>query len=106
VIGSSELNGISPVVIAVMEIEYKLQIKFANGILYSGNLNYFTESNIDYFERLILGLPEFPESVKLLRERYLNIELLRIRQALERHNNPSENNLRALENLRDMFIMN
>jgi len=99
IIDSSELNNISPVVIAIMEIEYMLQIQFTNGTLISNwNANYYTKENINKFERLILGLPEFPQNIKTLRDRYLNIELPKIKQALERHNNPSENYLRALEN--------
>jgi hypothetical protein len=36
-----------------------------------------------------------------LKERYLNIELGKIKSAFERYKNPSENYLRALENLGD-----
>ena len=104
VLSSSDFNNISPVILSIMEIEYKLQIEFGNGILMSSNINYYTETNINIFERLILELPEFPESIHQLKNRYLNIELPKIRQSLERHNNPSENYLRALENLGNSFI--
>ena len=103
VIYSSELKNISPEVIAVMKIEYMLQIEFCNGFLTQNNINYYSEENINKFETLILELSEFPESIKLLKERYLNIELPKIRHSLERYNNPSENYLRALENLGNDF---
>jgi len=107
IIDSSELNNISPEVIAIMEIEYMLQIEFANGVLISNwNANYYTENNINKFERLIMRVPEFPQNIKILRERYLNIELPKIKQALKRHNNPSENYLKAMENLSDILIRN
>ena len=107
IIDSSELNNISPVVIAIMEIEYMLQIEFSDGYLIKNwNANYYTEENINKFERLIMELPEFPENIQLFRERYLKIELPKIKRALERHNNPSENYLRAIENLNDIFIKN
>jgi len=104
VIISSKLINISPVVLLIMEIEYILQIEFCNGILVKNKLNYYTEDNISKFERLILELPEFPESVGQLKERYLNIELPKIKRAFERHNNPSENYLRAKDNLEGTFI--
>jgi len=103
IIDSSELNDISSEVLLVMEIEYMLQIEFSNGILHRSNVNYYSEVNINKFEALILELPEFPESIMRLRERYLNIELPKIKNALERHHNPSENHLRALENLGDIL---
>ena len=106
IINASELNKISPVVISVMEIEYMLQIEFCNGILFSNNKNYYTEGKIKDFEMLILELPEFPENMRQLKERYLNIELPKIKNSLERHNNPSENYLRAMENLGDLFKKN
>jgi len=99
VISSSELKNISPEVLLLMEIEYMLQIEFNNGILYSGNVNSFTEENVNNFERLVLKLPDFPEEINQLRTRYLNIALPRIRRSLEQRNNPSEYFLRAMENL-------
>ena len=107
IIDSSELNNISPVVLTIMEIEYMLQIEFSNGLLVSNwNENYYTKENILKLEKLIMELPEFPENIQLLRERYLNIELSKIKKALERHNNPSENYLKALENLNEIYKMN
>ncbi|MCL2800475.1 MAG: hypothetical protein FWD28_01775 [Treponema sp.] len=105
VISSSDLHNVSPIVLLVLEIEYKLQIEFANGLLLANNRNYLTEENISIFEKLIFELPEYPESIQRLRERYLNIELPRIRNSLERHLNPSENHLRALENLSDWRVI-
>ena len=103
VITVSELHNIYPSVRLAMEIEYMLQMKFTNGVLFSGNVHHYTDENINKFETLILELPEFPESIQQLRKRYLNIELPRIRQVLERHRNPSEDHIRALENLRGVI---
>ncbi|MCL2809941.1 MAG: hypothetical protein FWD24_07780 [Treponema sp.] len=107
VINSSELNNISPVVLAVMKIEYMLQIEFCNGILIRNNIYnnsyYYTEENINRFERLILELPEYPESIKQFKERLLDIELPKIRGSYLRHNNPNEDYLRAVENLINSF---
>jgi len=50
-------------------------------------------------------LPDFPESIYQAKNRYLN-ELKRIKTALERYRNPSENYLRAIQNLKDSFIIN
>jgi len=102
VIDSSELKDISPDVIAVLELEYILQIEFCNGILIENNKRYYTKENMEKFEILILKLHEFPESIKQLKKRYLDIELPKIKNALERYNNPSENYLQALENLKDI----
>ena len=84
-------------------MEYKLQIEFCNGILHQNNINYYTEKNIKRFEELVLILPDSNEGYSKLKGRYLNIELPKIKAALERYKNPSENYLRALENLKDMF---
>jgi len=46
--------------------------------------------------------PDFPENVHQAKNRYLN-ELKKIKAALDRYKNPSENNLRALKNLKDSF---
>ena len=99
VISSSELNDISPDVLAVMKIEYKLQIEFGNGFLSNSNRNYYTQENINRFEMLILDLPELPESIGQLKERYLNNALPAIKRSFERHNNPGDDWLQALENL-------
>jgi hypothetical protein len=90
VIYSSTLKDISPDVLSVMKIEYILQIEFCNGILVEKNKNYYTEDNISKLEMLILELPEFPESIKQIKERFLNIDLPKIRRAFERYNNPGE----------------
>jgi hypothetical protein len=100
---SSQYTGISPIVLAVMEIEYILQIEFFNGIIIQENISYYTEKNINKFERLILQLPDSPESIMSLKKRYLNIELPKIKNAFERYNNPSENYIRAQKNLENMF---
>jgi hypothetical protein len=104
VILTSNYRNISPEVRIILELEYKLQIEFCNGILIeSNNLNYYTENNIQYFEELIMKLPELPESIKELKERYLNIELPKIKSALERYKNPTEDYLRARENLKEIY---
>ena len=48
---------------------------------------------------IILELPEYPLSIKEFKERYINIELPRIKQVFKRYNNPSEDYLRVLQNL-------
>jgi hypothetical protein len=104
IILTSNYRNISPEVLIILELEYKLQIEFWNGILIeSNNLKYYTENNIQYFEELIMKLPELPESIMKLKERYLNIELPKIRSALERYNNPTEDYLRAKENLKEIY---
>jgi hypothetical protein len=104
VILTSNYRNISPEVRIILEIEYKLQIEFCNGILIeNNNLNYYTEKNIQYFEELIMELPELPESIKKLKERYLNIELPKIKSALERYKSPTEDYLRARENLKEIY---
>jgi hypothetical protein len=104
IILTSNYRNISPEVLIILELEYKLQIEFCNGILIeSNNLNYYTENNIKYFEELIMKLPELPESIRKLKERYLNIELPKIKSALERYKNPTEDYLRARENLKEIY---
>jgi hypothetical protein len=101
---TSNYRTISPEVLIILELEYKLQIEFWDGILIeSNNLKYYTEHNIHYFEELIMKLPELPESIMELKERYLNIELPKIKAALERYNNPTEDYLRAKENLKEIY---
>lgn len=102
VIGSSGLKDILPEVLVVLELEYMLQIEFCYGILIENNKRYYTKENMEKFEILILKLSDYPESIKQLKERYLDIELPKIKNALERYNNPSENYLQALENLKDI----
>jgi len=101
----SNFKDVTPEVLTLIELEYMLQIEFFNGIIIQDNINYYTDENINKFERLILGLPDFPENVYKAKYRYLN-ELKRIRAVFERHRNPSEDNLRALQNLKDSFNMN
>ena len=103
VIDSSELQNISPDVLSAIKLEYMLQIHFCNGIVYSNNANYYTEENINRFETLILELPEYSEYLWQIKERFLNIELPKIKKAYERHTNPSEDNTRALENLNNSW---
>jgi len=103
VIIHSEFNDLSLEVYNVLKLEYMLQIEFANGFVVTDTLNYYTEENIERFENIILSLPDSPESIRQIKERYLNIELPKIRRAIYRYNNPSENYLRAMENLRDGF---
>jgi hypothetical protein len=79
-----------------------LQIEFCYGIVIQDNVKYYTDENIRKFEKLIFKLPDYPESIKKANTRYLN-ELKSIRAALERHNHPSENYLRAMQNLRNSF---
>ena len=104
VIIKSDLKNISPEVKLIMEIEYMLQVEFCNGILVKSKLNYYTEDNINKFENLILILPEFPERVWQFKERYLDIELPKIKRAFKRLNNPSDNYLRAKENLSGILV--
>jgi len=94
----SNFKDVTPEVLAIIELEYMLQIEFFNGIILQDTIRYYTDENINKFERLIRSLPDFPENVHKAKDRYLN-ELRRIKAALERHRNPSENNLRALQNL-------
>jgi hypothetical protein len=100
IIVKSEYKDISPDVLIILELEYKLQIEFCNGIVIQDNLSYYTDENIRKFESLILRLPDYPESVYQAKNRYMN-ELEKIKTAYNRHKNPSENNLKAMQNLRD-----
>jgi len=96
---NSNFKDVTPEVLTIMELEYMLQIEFLNGIIIQDNMKYYSDENIKKFERLILGLPDFPENVLKAKNRYLN-ELRRIKNALERRKNLSENNIRALQNLK------
>jgi len=100
----SNFKDVTPEVLTLIELEYMLQIEFCNGIIIQDNIHYYMDENINKFERLILGLPDFPENVYKAKNRYLN-ELKRIRAALERRRNPSEDSLRALQNLGNNFNM-
>jgi len=101
----SNFKNVSLEVLTIIELEYMLQIEFFNGIIIQDNMHYYTDENINKFERLIRGLPDFPESVYQAKNRYLN-ELQKIKIVFERYKNPSENYLRAIQNLKDSSIIN
>jgi hypothetical protein len=100
----SNFKDVSPEVFTVMELEYMLQIEFRNGLIINNsiytNVNYYTEENINKFEKLILELPDLPESIYQAKNRYL-YELKRIKTVFERYKNPNENYLRAVQNLKN-----
>jgi hypothetical protein len=105
VIQTSELKDLPVEVRTALELEYMLQVQFGNGIVSRNwNLNYYTEENIAKFEKLAMSLPESPPSIYQLKDRYLNEDLPRIKAAWERYKNPSENNLRALQNLDENLL--
>jgi hypothetical protein len=104
VIYASQFRDVSPLVRRVIELEYILQVEFGGGILIPRqNLNYYTEENIAKFTGLAMSLPDYPPSIKQVKYRYLDIELPKIRASLDRFKNPSENALRAKENLGGSF---
>jgi hypothetical protein len=102
----SNYKNVTPEVLTVMELEYILQIEFRNGLIIQNssytNTSYYTDENINKFERLILELPDSPESIYQAKNRYLN-ELQKIKTAFERYKNPGENYLRAVQNMEDSF---
>jgi hypothetical protein len=102
IFSKSNFKDVTLEVLTVIELEYMLQMEFCNGVIIQDNINYYTEENINKFEKLIRGLPNSPENIQKAKNRYLN-ELRRIKAALDRRKNPSENNLRVLENLGDIF---
>lgn len=100
---NSDLKNVSLEIQKIMELEYKLQIEFSNGVLIENwNLKYYTEENIEIFERLILSLPDEMDDIRSIKERFFNIELPKIKSALYRYLNPSESYIQARENLRNM----
>jgi hypothetical protein len=101
----SNFKGVTLEVFILMELEYMLQIEFCNGILIQENKNYYTDAHIDKFEKLVLRLPDFPENILQAKNRYLN-ELQKLKAVFERYRNPSENYLRAMENLGSSFKIN
>jgi hypothetical protein len=104
VIYASQFKDISPLALRVIELEYILQVEFGGGILIqSHNLKCYTEENIAKFTGLAMSLPDYPPSIKQVKDRYLDIELPKIRASLDRFKNPSENALRARENLSGSF---
>jgi hypothetical protein len=100
IISSSRFRYASPEVLIIIELEYKLQIEFCFGIVIQDNQNYYTEENINRFEELIMRLPEYPESILSARNRFIN-ELQKIKAAYERWRNPSEDQIRAIQNLNE-----
>ncbi|MDR2485039.1 MAG: hypothetical protein LBD55_06560 [Treponema sp.] len=104
VIYASPFRNVSTEVRTAMELEYKLQVEFCNGVLIRNwNEGYYTGKNIAGFEELAWSLPDSPPSIRDLKNRYLNEELPKIKAAWERRKNPSEQVLRAGENLGDWF---
>jgi hypothetical protein len=102
IFSKSNFKDVTLEVLTIIELEYMLQMEFCNGIIVQDNIGYYTDENINKFERLISSLPNSPENVHKAKNRYLN-ELRRIKAALDRRNNPSEDNLRAIQNLGDSF---
>ena len=102
VIIKNKLINATPEVLTIIELEYMLQIEFCYGIVMRDNSKYYTEENILKFEKLISKLPDYPESIKKAKNRYVN-ELKNIKAALERYNHPSENYLRAMQNIGNSF---
>ena len=95
----SNFKDVTPEVLTIIELEYMLQIEFINGIIIQDNIKYYTDENINKFERSIHRLPDFPENILKAKNRFLD-ELRRIKNTLERRRNPSENNRRALQILK------
>ena len=107
VLMKNELRNVSKEIQIIMELEYKLQIEFCNGILIENwNIKYYTDENIKYFEQLIMLLPETMEDIKTIKERFREIELPKIKSALDRYKNPSELYLQARKNLSDIIKYN
>jgi hypothetical protein len=102
IIIKSQFIGATPEVLTIIELEYMLQIEFFHGAVIHDNIKYYTDENINKFEKLILKLPDYPESINQAKTRYLN-ELQKIKEAFERYKNPSENHQRALQNLGNGF---
>jgi hypothetical protein len=100
----SDYKDVSFEVFTVMELEYMLQIEFRNGLILNNsiytNVNYYTEENINKFEKLIIELPDAPESIYQTKTRYLG-ELQKIKTVFERYKNQSVNYLRAVQNLKN-----
>ena len=101
----SNFTNVTPEVLIIMELEYILQIEYCNGILTQDNVKYYSGESINKFQGLIEKLPEYSESIVYIRNRFL-IDLKKIKASFERFKNPSENYLRAIENLGDGFNMN
>ncbi|MDR3114765.1 MAG: hypothetical protein LBU25_04510 [Treponema sp.] len=97
----SQFKDVSIEIRTIMELEYMFQIEFCNGVLTQNwNITYYTDKNIKRFEELAQSLPDLPSNIKRLKDRYLYIELPKIKNALERYKNPSEKALQARKNVR------
>jgi hypothetical protein len=99
---NSQYANVSYDVLNIMKLEYMLQIEFCNGMVIQDTINNYTDENIFRFEELINKLPDHPESIAQSKKRFMN-DLKKIKAALERHRNPSEDYLRAMENLKNSF---
>jgi hypothetical protein len=107
VVPGNQLENVSPEVRTTVELEYMLQVEFCNGVLIRNyNTDYYTEENIAKFEELAMSLADdtSPE-IKRLKDRYLNEDLPRIKAALDRYKNPSELDLIARQNLKDILVI-
>jgi hypothetical protein len=104
---NSDLKDVSLTVQRIMELEYKLQVEFSDGALIENwNAKYYTEENIEKFEQLILSLPDLPDEIRNIKERFLSIELPKVKSALYRHLHPSELYIQARKNLSDIIKYN
>jgi hypothetical protein len=100
VIYFSGLNEVSPKIRNILNLEYMFQIEFGGGILIQNwNVNYYTDDNINKFSKLAEALPDFPPEIKQIKDRYLYVELPKIKAALERYKNPNELTIQAKKNL-------
>jgi hypothetical protein len=101
---NSDLQDVSLTIQRIMELEYKLQVEFSDGALIENwNIKYYTEENIEKFEQLILSLPDSTGDIGRIKERFLNIELPKIKSALYRYVHPSELYIQARKNLSDII---
>jgi hypothetical protein len=104
---NSDLKDVSLTVQSIMELEYKLQVEFSDAALIENwNVKYYTEKNIAKFEQLILSLPDSIDDIRHIKERFLTIELPRIKSALYRYLHPSELYIQARKNLSDSITYN
>jgi hypothetical protein len=104
---NSDLKNVSLAVQKVMEAEYTLQIKFSNGAaIENWNAKYYTEENVEKFEQLIVSLPDSTDDFRRIKERFLTIELPRVKSALFRYLNPDESYIQARNNLSDIIKNN
>jgi hypothetical protein len=100
----SDLKNVSLAVQKIMEAEYTLQIEFSNGMaIENWNAKYYTEENVEKFEQLILSLPDSTDDIRRIKERFLTVELPRVKSALFRYANPDESYIQARKNLSDII---